>query len=62
MGRQAAGVPLARTIAIGDGANDLRMMAAAGLGLAFNAKPTVRAQADLIIERVDLREVIPLLP
>ncbi|SFS04265.1 phosphoserine phosphatase [Microbacterium sp. cf046] len=57
-----SGVPIARTIAIGDGANDLRMMAAAGLGLAFNAKPTVRAQADLVIERVDLREVIPLLP
>jgi len=57
-----AGLPLSRTIAIGDGANDLRMMAAAGLGLAFNAKPTVRAHADLIIERVDLREVIPLLP
>jgi phosphoserine phosphatase len=57
-----AGVPPARTIAIGDGANDLRMMAAAGLGLAFNAKPTVRAHADLIIQRVDLREVIPLLP
>ena len=36
-------MPLARTIAIGDGANDLRMMAAAGLGLAFNAKPAVRA-------------------
>lgn len=51
-----------RTIAIGDGANDLRMMSVAGLGLAFNAKPAVRAQADLIIERVDLREVIPLLP
>jgi phosphoserine phosphatase len=55
-------IALARTIAIGDGANDLRMMAAAGLGLAFNAKPTVKAQADLVIERVDLREVIPLLP
>jgi phosphoserine phosphatase len=55
-------VPLTRTIAIGDGANDLKMMATAGLGLAFNAKPAVRAQADLIIERVDLREVIPLLP
>ena len=55
-------VTLAHTIAIGDGANDLRMMAAAGLGLAFNAKPTVRAQADLVVERVDLREVIPLLP
>ena len=57
-----AEVALAHTIAIGDGANDLRMMAAAGLGLAFNAKPTVRAQADLVVERVDLREVIPLLP
>lgn len=58
----AYGVPLTRTIAIGDGANDLRMMAVAGLGLAFNAKPAVRAQADLVIERVDLAEVIPLLP
>ena len=46
-----SGVPLARTIAIGDGANDLRMMAAAGLGLAFNAKPTVRAAADLVVGR-----------
>lgn len=55
-------VPMHSTIAIGDGANDLRMMAAAGLGLAFNAKPAVRAQADLVIERVDLREVIALLP
>lgn len=54
--------PLARTLAIGDGANDLRMMAVAGLGLAFNAKPAVRARADLVIGRVDLREVIPLLP
>ena len=55
-------VPVSRTIAIGDGANDLRMMATAGLGLAFNAKPAVRAQADLVVERVDLREVVPLLP
>ena len=62
MWAEESGVPLSRTIAIGDGANDLRMMAAAGLGLAFNAKPAVRAQADLVIERVDLREVIPLLP
>jgi len=56
------GLPLGRTIAIGDGANDLRMMAAAGLGLAFNAKPAVRRQADLVIGAIDLREVIPLLP
>lgn len=56
------GVPSARTIAIGDGANDLHMMADAALGLAFNAKPAVRARADLVIGRVDLRDVIPLLP
>jgi phosphoserine phosphatase len=41
-----AGVPLAQTVAIGDGANDLDMLAAAGLGVAFNAKPVVRAAAD----------------
>ncbi|WP_336626168.1 MULTISPECIES: phosphoserine phosphatase SerB [unclassified Microbacterium] len=57
-----AGLPLVRTIAVGDGANDLGMMAAAGLGVAFNAKPAVRAQADLVIGPVDLRELIPLLP
>ncbi|MGF6823549.1 phosphoserine phosphatase [Microbacterium sp. ZKA21] len=50
------------TIAIGDGANDLRMMSVAGLGLAFNAKPAVRERASLVVGPVDLREVIPLLP
>jgi phosphoserine phosphatase len=40
------GIPLDRTIAIGDGANDLDMLSVAGLGIAFNAKPVVRAQAD----------------
>lgn len=42
----ACGVPLSQTVAIGDGANDLDMLAAAGLGVAFNAKPVVREAAD----------------
>ncbi len=41
-----AGLPISRTVAIGDGANDLDMLAAAGLGVAFNAKPLVRERAD----------------
>jgi len=40
---------LSQTVAIGDGANDLDMLAAAGLGIAFNAKPVVRAQADTTV-------------
>lgn len=40
-----AGVPLSQTVAIGDGANDLDMLNAAGLGVAFNAKPVVREAA-----------------
>jgi phosphoserine phosphatase len=57
----ASGVPPRRTVAIGDGANDLRMMAAAGLSVAFNAKPRVRQEADLVIDRQDLSQVLPLL-
>lgn len=56
------GVPAHATIAIGDGANDLQMMAVAGLGLAFNAKPAVRQAASLVIGPQDLSEVISLLP
>jgi phosphoserine phosphatase len=40
------GVPMSRTIAVGDGANDLDMLNAAALGIAFNAKPYVRDRAD----------------
>jgi len=56
------GVSPRSTIAIGDGANDLEMMAVAGLGLAFNAKPTVRETANLVIAAQDLAEIVPLLP
>ena len=41
-----AGIPLSQTVAIGDGANDLDMLAASGLGIAYNAKPVVRVAAD----------------
>lgn len=49
-------------IAVGDGANDLAMMKLAGLGVAFNAKPKVRAEADITISGNDLRAIIPVLP
>ncbi len=46
---------------MGDGANDLLMMDAAGLSVAFNAKPRVRAHADVIMDVCDLSQVLPLL-
>ena len=45
----AEGVPMEHTIAVGDGANDLDMLGAAGIGIAFNAKPAVRAAADAAV-------------
>ena len=57
---EASGIPLSATIAIGDGANDLRMMAVAAIGVGFNAKPIVREQADVSLED-DLAGAIPLL-
>lgn len=59
---RASSSTLHATIAIGDGANDLQMMAVAGLGLAFNAKPAVRDAASLVVGPQDLSAVIPLLP
>ncbi len=48
------GADLADCVAIGDGANDLDMLAAAGFGVAFNAKPVVAAQADaVVVDRLD---------
>ena len=57
----AEGLPLSRTVAIGDGANDLDMLAAAGLGIAFNAKPLVRQQADTAVTVPYLDAVLYLL-
>ena len=45
----AVGVPEGATVAIGDGANDLDMLSAAGLGIAFNAKPVVQEAADTTV-------------
>lgn len=56
-----ADVDLADTVAIGDGANDLDMIALAGLGIAFNAKPVVRASADTSVNTPYLDSVLYLL-
>ena len=54
-------IPDAQTIAVGDGANDLRMMDAAALSVAFNAKLRVKREADLVIDHCDLSQVLPLI-
>jgi phosphoserine phosphatase len=56
-----AGVPLDQTVAVGDGANDLDMIAAAGLGIAFNAKPAVRDAADASVSVPHLDAILHLL-
>ncbi len=56
-----SGVEITNTVAIGDGANDLDMMAVAGLSIAFNARPIVIAAADLSINEPSLRGVSKLL-
>ena len=58
---RAAGVPLSQTVAVGDGANDLGMISAAGLGVAFNAKPMVRDAADTALSVPYLDTVLYLL-
>lgn len=55
------GVELEQTIAIGDGANDLDMIAIAGMGIAFNAKPAVKAAADSSLSAPYLDSVLHLL-
>ncbi|HTX28283.1 MAG TPA: phosphoserine phosphatase SerB [Streptosporangiaceae bacterium] len=56
-----AGVPLSQTVAVGDGANDLDMIAAAGLGVAFNARPVVRDAADTSVSVPYLDAILYLL-
>lgn len=58
---RADGVPLAQTVALGDGANDIPMILEAGLGVAFCAKPAVRRAAPHAIDRRDLTLVLDLL-
>ena len=53
-----AGVPMEQTVAVGDGANDIDMLAAAGLGIAFNAKPALREVADASLSHPYLDTVL----
>jgi phosphoserine phosphatase len=55
---QQAGVPMEQTVAVGDGANDIDMLAAAGLGVAFNAKPALREVADASLNHPYLDTVL----
>lgn len=55
------GVPLAQSVAIGDGANDIDMLAAAGFAIAFNAKPALAAHADALLDGPSLAPALDLL-
>lgn len=55
---QALGLALSQTLAIGDGANDLAMIEASGLGVAYRAKPIVAAQADAKVDHADLTALL----
>jgi len=54
----ALGAPLSAALAIGDGANDLAMIQAAGLGVAYRAKPIVAAQAHAKVDHADLTALL----
>jgi phosphoserine phosphatase len=60
--REQLGLQPQQTIAVGDGANDIEMIQAAGLGIAFCAKPVLRQHADISIETRNLAKIIELLP
>ena len=52
------GLTVAETLAVGDGANDIPMLEAAGLGIAYHAKPATRARADAAIDHGDLTALL----
>ena len=56
------GFSLRQVVAVGDGANDIKMLAKAGLGIAFNAKPIVQRQAQASINLHDLKLILYFLP
>ncbi|WP_163573850.1 phosphoserine phosphatase SerB [Fodinicola feengrottensis] len=55
---EKAGIPMSQTVAVGDGANDIDMISAAGLGIAFNAKPALRAVADTSLNQPYLDAIL----
>ena len=60
--REELGLPRGRVLAIGDGANDLPMMAEAGTSIAYHAKPVVKAKADYALDYAGLDGVLGLFP
>ena len=56
-----SGVSMRQTVAVGDGANDIDMITAAGLGIAFNAKPALQEVADTSVNHRQLDEVLQIL-
>jgi len=51
-------IPLAHTLAVGDGANDVPMIRRAGLGVAYRGKPALRSAADAVVDRCDLTALL----
>jgi phosphoserine phosphatase len=58
---KSAGIPQERTVAVGDGGNDVEMLSWAGLGVAYMAKPVARAAADVSLNTPDLSQILLLL-